>query len=98
MPCVGPSPGEIRQMEIAECKRLYGVAGTELDIATRVACHLAKGENNDLTKRWIAVHKQRDAERAQRERESKEEEAIQRELEAVERRLRMRRKDRMRSK
>lgn len=89
MPCLGPTPAEGRQMEIAECKRLYGVAGTELDIATRVACHLAKGEHNELTRRWTEVHRLRDAEREKADKAVKRESEINRKVEAYERSLRM---------
>ena len=88
MPCIGPTPAEERQMEIAECKRLYGVAGTELDIATRVACHLAKGQHNELTRRWVEVHQLRDDERERAEVAAQNERAIQRKVKAYERSLR----------
>lgn len=89
MPCMGPTPAEERQMEIAECKRLYGVAGTELDIATRVACHLAKGQHNELTRKWTEVHRLRDAERAKADKAAKKEAEINRKVRAYERSLRM---------
>lgn len=88
MPCIGPTPAEKRQMEINECKRLYGVAGTELDIATRVACHLANGQHNELTRRWTEVHKLRDDERERAEVAAQNERDIQRKVKAYERSLR----------
>lgn len=72
MPCLGPTEQEMRAMEIAENKRRYGVAGTDLDIATKVACHLANGDHNKLTKAWITEHKKQDA---ARQRSVKEHEA-----------------------
>lgn len=88
MPCIGPTPQEIAMMEADECLRLYGVRASELDIATRVACHLAKGESNDLTKRWIKEHNRRDRERAEQEAARRREDRILREVKAAERAIR----------
>lgn len=70
MPCLGPTEQELRGMEIAENKRKYGVAGTDLDIATKVACHLSKGEHNSLTMLWSAEHDKQDRERLARQAEN----------------------------
>lgn len=67
MPCMGPTPAESLEMEISENERRYGIRGTDLDIATRVACHLAKGESNKLTKAWIKEHERLDKERKEAE-------------------------------
>lgn len=88
MPCVGPEPWEIAAMEIDECERLYGVRDTELNIATRVACHLANGESNALTRKWIAVHAKRDAARKAQEEEHRRREAADREIRQAARKIR----------
>lgn len=67
MPCHGPTVDELREWELAKCFTKYGVSDTELNIATRVACHLAKGEHNELTERWVAEHERLDAERKHNE-------------------------------
>lgn len=40
--------------------RKYGLRLSDLDIATRVACHLSKGEHNELTRRWTEEHRKLD--------------------------------------
>lgn len=88
MPCQGPSPQEEAMMNIEANLKLYGVKASELDIATRVACHLAKGETNNLTRRWIAEHDRRDQEKEARLVAEKKEANIQRKLKKLERELR----------
>lgn len=80
VPCEGPTPSECLEMEKDECRRLYGVRDTELNIATRVACHLSKGESNELTKRWVAVHQARDAQRQEDENRRAREHAAETEI------------------
>lgn len=83
MPCVGPSDQEMRWMEAAENKRKFGVDGSDLDVATRVACHLAKGESNELTRKWIAEHQRLDDEREAREAEERRRKAADAEIESA---------------
>lgn len=64
-------------MEMAENERKYGVRDTTLNITTRVACHLAKGESNELTKKWIEEHDKLDAQREAREKAAQREAVIQ---------------------
>lgn len=80
MPCLGPTESELRGMEIADNKKKYGVAGTDLDIATRVACHLSKGESNKLTKAWIKEHDKLDNLRALAKATAKAEQAARDEI------------------
>lgn len=67
MPCQGPTPAECAAMEVNENFRRYGVYASDLDIATRVACHLAKGESNRLTLMWTKYHNELDRKRQERE-------------------------------
>jgi len=59
----------------------YGVRDTELNIATRVACDLAKGIKNDLVDRWIAHHNKMDEERRRNEAKYKLEVQLKKEIE-----------------
>lgn len=83
MPCLGPTPAECAVMEANENWRKYGIQASDLDIATRVACHLAKGESNQLTKKWIKEHNKLDAARAAAEEERYRRENAEAEIERV---------------
>lgn len=47
--------------------RRYGVRDSELNIATRVACNLAKGIRDDLVERWLTHHNKMDRARRKAE-------------------------------
>lgn len=80
MPCQGPSEEELRRMQMEDNLRIYGVKDTYETITTRVACHLARGESNDLTKKWIQVHDELDARRNKEYEERTKREAMEKEI------------------
>lgn len=88
MPCVGPTPEEIAAMNARENERIFGVRDSLVNITTRVACHLAKGESNELTKRWVKWHEKEDRKRAAAETRAKKEKAAQKEIDKEVRRIR----------
>lgn len=73
MPCMGPSREEIEREEydkmLARNLKLFKIKDTDLNIATRVACHLSKGEHNELTRAWTVEHAKQDALREQKEKQ-----------------------------
>lgn len=88
MPCQGPTETEMRTMEKHLNEKKYGVFASTLDITTRVACHLAKGESNELTALWIKEHQELDRKRAIEKEKALKEKRIQEQIKEYEKRLR----------
>ena len=71
MPC-SVSKEEEEFYEKASNKKLYGLAELESRITERVACELAKliedsglgAKLSPVAKKWIAIHKEKDAKRS----------------------------------
>lgn len=88
MPCRGPSQAELDVMQLADNERIFGVRDTLLNITTRVACDLAHGRSNDLTRRWTKWHQEEDRKREAEEARAKKEKAAQKEIDKEARRIR----------
>ena len=70
-------------MERDENFRIFGVRDSLLNITTRVACDLAAGRTNDLTRRWTKWHKAQDKRRREQEARDNRERAAAREIAAA---------------
>lgn len=70
-------------MELDDNARLFGVRDSLLNITTRVACDLAAGRSNDLTRRWTKWHNAQDKKRREQEARDKRERAAAKEIEAA---------------
>lgn len=75
-------------MELAANEKKYGLRLSDLDIATRVACLLSKGESTDLTRKWVEEHNKLDALRKKQEELSRKVDAFEHELAKESKRLR----------
>lgn len=67
MPCRGPDEAECRVMEAYANLCKYGIRASDLDIATRVACELSKGNSTPLTTKWAREHAKLVREREEQE-------------------------------